>query len=173
MKKTLLLPVFALFALALAGCTTPAQPTTPDVQTETDSQVVAQYTADSRKEMIPDSCQSFYDGCNHCNKMEGDDIAACTKMYCEIYSEPYCKDELPTDETNQGLDNDTLTSIYVGLSVDEAIVEASKRATAFRVVEIDWQGQAVTMDYRPGRINATVNNGFVTAIDIEGSAEML
>jgi len=33
--------------------------------------------------------------------------------------------------------------------VDEAISEASKRNTSFRVVEIDGQPQAVTMDYRP------------------------
>jgi len=27
------------------------------------------YTADSWKTTLPDTCQSFYDGCNHCNRV--------------------------------------------------------------------------------------------------------
>lgn len=207
MKKFLLLPAFALFALALAGCM--PQPTLPIDETPTTGDQVAQYNAESWKEIIPDSCQSFYDGCNHCNKMGDNSGAACTKMFCEVYSEPYCKDEenvqianpastfcleqggtlelsgsvgycvLSTGERHEEWEyyraNNTHTSedIYIGLSVDEATVEASKRGVPFRIVEIDGQPQAVTMDLRPGRINAVVNNGFVTSFSVEGGAEIM
>ncbi len=124
------------------------------------------YTSDSWKD-LPSSCQSFYDGCNHCNKSWNENDITCTEIYCEIYSEPYCKDDLPIDETNQNLDEQTLRDIYIWLSLDEAISESSKRSSAFRIIELDGESQIVTMDYRPWRINATINSGFVTNIDIE------
>lgn len=33
---------------------------------------------------IPETCKSFYDGCNTCNRMENGH-AACTMMACETY----------------------------------------------------------------------------------------
>ncbi len=116
--------------------------------------------------VISESCIQKFDGCNMCTREPWGEWA-CTEMYCEIYSESYCKDNLPIDETNQNLDVQTLNNIYVWVSVDEAITEASKRSTSLRVVEIDGKPQAVTMDYRPWRINATTVSGFVTSISIE------
>ncbi len=151
--------------LFLTGCT---NPTSVETKTTPDETLVnTGYTAESWKTTISDTCQSFYDGCNHCNRVGTWTDIACTKMYCEIYSESYCKDNIPNDETNQNLDAQTLNNIYVWVSIDEAISEASKRNTSFRVVEIDGQPQAVTMDYRPWRINATTVSWFVTSINIE------
>ncbi len=56
------------------------------------------YTADSWKEIIPAECKAFNDGCNVCNKGEGD-IIACTLMYCESYQKPVCLDEVAALET--------------------------------------------------------------------------
>ena len=51
------------------------------------------YTADSWKTIIDPSCQHFFDGCNTCNKVEGEtEMAACTRMYCETYQKPECRD---------------------------------------------------------------------------------
>jgi len=51
-----------------------------------------EYTQDSWKTMIPDTCLSFTDGCNTCSRSEGSDVAACTKMFCQQYSKPECLD---------------------------------------------------------------------------------
>lgn len=165
MKHTWLLSLWLLSLAFLTGCTysISKKPTTPPDTTLINSG----YTTDSWKTTIPETCQSFYDGCNHCSRVGTWTDIACTEMYCEIYSESYCKDNLPIDESNQNLDVQTLNSIYVWVSVDEAITEASKRSTSFRVVEIDGEPQAVRMDYRPWRINATTVSGFVTSISIE------
>lgn len=48
------------------------------------------YDANSWKTMIDVSCTSFNDGCNTCNRMPGSGLAACTKMYCATYNQPYC-----------------------------------------------------------------------------------
>jgi hypothetical protein len=52
----------------------------------------ALYTRESRKTMIPETCTSFFDGCNNCTRMENASEAACTKMMCETYQEPKCLD---------------------------------------------------------------------------------
>ncbi len=50
------------------------------------------YNQDSWKEIIPESCQTFNDGCNTCMKSENGE-PACTMMACEEYSEPKCLDD--------------------------------------------------------------------------------
>jgi len=52
-----------------------------------------QYDQDSWKTMIPDSCESFFDGCNNCQRSPGSEVAACTRMACEIYTKPFCRDK--------------------------------------------------------------------------------
>ena len=135
-------------------------PTTSD-----DSSLATGYDANSWKTMIPATCQSFHDGCNECARVGSGEDAACTKMACETYTAPYCKDELPSTPSTSG--ETEVAEQYLGFSVEDAMVTASKNNTPFRVVELDGEPQAATMDYRPGRINATVNSGKVTAITIE------
>jgi hypothetical protein len=45
---------------------------------------------------------------------------------------------------------------------------ANRQGDMFRIVEEDGEFMAVTMDFRPGRINATVEDGLVVSVDIEG-----
>ncbi len=52
----------------------------------------AAYDENSWKTMIPSSCVSFFDGCNNCTRMEGSTEAACTRMFCETYQKPECRD---------------------------------------------------------------------------------
>jgi hypothetical protein len=56
----------------------------------------------------------------------------------------------------------------IGLDADEAIVFAAANDLLFRIVEIDGQPQPATKDYRPGRINAVVENDVVVGYTIEG-----
>lgn len=51
-----------------------------------------QYDSNSWKSMIPESCKSFYDGCNQCRRAKDGDMAACTKKMCMQYQEPKCLD---------------------------------------------------------------------------------
>lgn len=159
MKKLFILPLIALVGLTLAGCTTPTMDVDTDVTTSGD---VVVYDANSWKDTIADSCQSFNDGCNQCMKGENGEVA-CTKMYCETYAEAFC-----TDEEEVAL---TSGQEYVGLSVEAAQKLAEENNTDFRVVIIDGEGQPVTMDYRIGRINATTDNGVVTSVQVEGAAQ--
>lgn len=77
----------------------------------------------------------------------------------------------PTDDST---DSDTMpsepaTEDYVGLSEVEAEALATANNVPFRVVERDGEALMVTEDYRPGRINAVVVAGVVTAYTVEGS----
>lgn len=57
---------------------------------------------------------------------------------------------------------------YIGLTAIEAADYAERQGDLFRVVEIDGEPQAVTKDYREGRINAVVQNDVVTSYTVEG-----
>lgn len=67
--------------------------------------VVETYDADSWKTLIPSDCQNFYDGCNECFRLEGTNEAGCTRMACEVYEEPKCRDEIE-DLSNENLVED-------------------------------------------------------------------
>lgn len=64
-----------------------------------------------------------------------------------------------------------LTGDYVGMSVTQAQARTKADNTPFRIVMADGEAFAVTMDFRPGRINATVENGVVVSYTIEGEEE--
>lgn len=63
------------------------------------------------------------------------------------------------------------SNAYIGLTVAAAQAKAKAEGTAFRVVMLDGEAQPVTLDYRPGRLNASVENGKVVKIDIEGQEQ--
>lgn len=63
--------------------------------------------------------------------------------------------------------------LLLGLAADQASAVASEAGVGFRIVEADGEFFPVTMDYRPGRINATTNDGVVTKYTIEGSQEVI
>lgn len=163
MKKLSLLSFLLLSVLTLVGCA--AAPSSQDDLDTAQTGAVSQYDANSWKALIPASCQSFNDGCNQCTRIEGSDDVACTRMFCETYAEPYCSDD-ENDGATQA-DQSDLEAMYVGLFVQDAVAQAEKNNTFFRVVMEDGEALPVTLDLRPGRINATVANGVVTAISIE------
>lgn len=55
------------------------------------------YNSESWKEIIPDTCMRFYDGCNECFRQEGSNLVSCTEIGCETYSRPKCLDETVDD----------------------------------------------------------------------------
>lgn len=201
MKKTSLLLTWSIMSLIiLSGCTTAS------IQQSQSEETTSSYDANSRQSMIPASCQSFYDGCNQCNKLSDNNDAACTRMYCEVYTQPYCTDEISEEETvqianpasvfcetqwwvsellqdgdlsycvlpsgerheeRQYFNNNNNNNTYTWLSVEQAQVLAQENGVPFRIVEQDWDFLPVTMDYRPGRINARIENNIVIGFDIE------
>ena len=58
-------------------------------------------------------------------------------------------------------------SEYVGLSLADAEAKAKENGVEFRIAEQDGETKALTMDLRPGRVNAVVNSGVVTSVVIE------
>jgi hypothetical protein len=117
--KKIIVSLFVFSLLVLAGCAL------------TSSEEVS-YDANSWKEVIDVSCQSFFDGCNQCIRMSGSDEAVCTKMFCDTYAEPYCTDEddiivdtiveaTPDTVVDSGID---IRAFYVGLSLQDAMNQA-------------------------------------------------
>jgi hypothetical protein len=60
----------------------------------------------------------------------------------------------------------TVGARLVGLDEETASAVAQERGCVFRVVRRDRVALPVTMDLRSNRINATVENGRVTAVNI-------
>ncbi len=60
-----------------------------------------------------------------------------------------------------------IESQYVGLSLADAEAKAKENGVEFRIAEQDGEAKALTMDLRPGRVNAVVNSGMVTSVVIE------
>lgn len=56
---------------------------------------------------------------------------------------------------------------FVGLTEAEAEALAKENNVSFRVVMRDGAPLPVTMDYRPGRINAEVTDGVVSSFSVE------
>ena len=55
-------------------------------------------------------------------------------------------------------------SSFVGLTLEEAEAKATKADLPHRVIKRDGQSLPVTRDYRPERLNFTVENGKVTEV---------
>lgn len=89
------IPLLAIISLTLTACSVPTE------SSESESVSTPSFDQDSWKTLIPESCSSYFDGCNNCNKAEGSDIAACTRKFCQAYQEPKCLDEalVNPDET--------------------------------------------------------------------------
>lgn len=67
------------------------------------------------------------------------------------------------DETPIPINHDTI----IGMTVTQAEVYATTNNVLFRVGTIDGEGQPVTMDYRVGRITASVADGVVVSYTVE------
>ncbi len=71
------------------------------------------------------------------------------------------------EQPKKSADQKTPTPDYIGLTTAEAREQAEVNGVMFRLVEIDGEPQAVTMDLQAGRINATVENDIVVKYHIE------
>lgn len=60
--------------------------------------VQEEYGANSWRDLIPDSCLNFYDGCNNCTRPEAGADAACTRRACFTYGQPRCLDDQAAGE---------------------------------------------------------------------------
>ncbi len=160
-QKIFILPILALAWLFLSGCTTSTS-TTIETDTSVSGDVIV-YNQDSWKEIISDSCQIFNDGCNECIRESGSVV--CAQAVCVEYEKPYCSTNQTPDVLPE-IDNLDISS-YIGLSIKAAQEKAQKDNRDFRIVEIDGKVQAVTMDYRSGRLNAIIKNDVVIKITIE------
>lgn len=97
MKYTLAL-IAGLTIFMGAGClktTAPSDATTPTPTPAAENTDTMTYTETSWKEIIQDTCMSFFDGCNNCFRTEAgnDDLVGCTKKFCPVYEKPTCLDE--------------------------------------------------------------------------------
>ena len=81
MNKLLATTLSLVAILLLAGC-----------NQQTQSINESEITSESWKTMIPQSCQSFFDGCNNCMRTADGEVA-CTRMFCEKYDTPKCLDD--------------------------------------------------------------------------------
>ena len=82
-------------------------------------------------------------------------------------SSPAPGSEVPNNNEDQ-FDNPKFDrDDVVGLSESEAEALASQNDVPFRVGMRDGEPLAVTFDYRPGRITATIENNVVTNISVE------
>lgn len=88
MKKKVIFPaIISVFALIfLAGCGNDSgdnqEPNPPSINDDSVNDVA----------QVPEGCISWFDGCNNCkvNTVNPDGPMACTMMYCEKKTDPYC-----------------------------------------------------------------------------------
>lgn len=85
---------------------------------------------------------------------------------------PMCEVKGKTFENNDkqkqtGTSNSEYSSQYVGMSEKDALEKAKADDRAARVVERDGKSLIVTMDLRQGRLNFTIEDGTVTAVEEE------
>lgn len=48
------------------------------------------FDSDSWREIIPEECDAYFDGCNTCRRNPENGQSACTRKACQIYTRPYC-----------------------------------------------------------------------------------
>lgn len=70
-----------------------------NITTETDTAAQEEYNQDSWQTIISESCVSFYDGCNTCNRAADSELVACTRKFCAEYEKPRCTDAEATVNT--------------------------------------------------------------------------
>jgi len=105
---------------------------------------------------------------------------AVTEDYREGRINAVVQKDIVTSYTVEGLETQPVeeptpaeTNGYVGLTVEQAQALAEMSGVAFRIGMIDGEPQAVTMDYQPGRITASVVDDVVVDYSVEGEVEVI
>lgn len=50
------------------------------------------FDSNSWRTLIPENCQTYFDGCNNCTRDPQSGETVCTRDICEVYEEPRCLD---------------------------------------------------------------------------------
>lgn len=74
----------------------------------------------------------------------------------------------PVETAPAEVDLTVASQALVGLTVDEATKVAEGNGWVLRVTTLDGESQASTADYRPERVNVSVEAGLVTSVDFGG-----
>lgn len=83
-------------------------------------------------------------------------------------STPADGDVEPSGEVTRA-EAEAIGNAYVGLTEEEAESQAEVDGRPFRVGERDGEQFALTEDYVPGRVTATITDGIVTEVTVESS----
>ena len=75
----------------------------------------------------------------------------------------YCVSQGGTSEIRKDKDGDE----FGVCKLANAEAKAKENGVEFRIAEQDGEAKALTMDLKPGRVNAIVNSGVVTSVVIE------
>lgn len=100
---------------------TPSENTTNLTSSSTDTNT---YDANSWQQIIPASCQSYFDGCNNCRRGENSMVAACTRKACARYEQPKCLDEAAIVEASAESNATEIKTV-------EYLCDGGKRFTVF------------------------------------------
>ena len=153
MKKTLVLSTLLIGAAALTGC----GPQTNNEPLTGEDMLVQTWAEDSRM----NTTGMANPASEYCVSQGGTSEIRKDKDGAEF---GVCK--LANGEEREEW-NFYRESEYVGLSLADAEAKAKESGVEFRIAEQDGEAKALTMDLRPGRVNAVVNSGMVTSVVIE------
>ena len=111
-----------------------------------------------------------------CNAISGSVTTEKTKIFskkrvCEINGERFYEERMIEEDTNDDSgkveDMTPAEEAYIGLTEEEAVAKAESLNVPVRILERDGQFFPMTMDLVHGRVNLTINNNKVTAVQIE------
>ena len=152
MKKTLVLSTLLLGAIALTGCER------QKCGLQTNNEILS---GEDTLVQNPDTTQIANPASEYCVSQGGTSEIRKDKDGAEF---GVCK--LANGEEREEW-SFYRESEYVGLSLADAEAKAKESGVEFRIAEQDGEAKALTMDLRPGRVNAVVNSGVVTSVVIE------
>lgn len=152
MKKTLVLSTLLLGAIALTGCER------QKCGLQTNNEILS---GEDTLVQNPDTTQIVNPASEYCISQGGTSEIRKDKDGAEF---GVCK--LANGEEREEW-SFYRESEYVGLSLADAEAKAKENGVEFRIAEQDGEAKALTMDLRPGRVNAVVNSGVVTSVVIE------
>ena len=152
MKKTLVLSTLLLGAIALTGCER------QKCGLQTNNEILS---GEDTLVQNPDTTQIANPASEYCVSQGGTSEIRKDKDGAEF---GVCK--LANGEEREEW-SFYRESEYVGLSLADAEAKAKESGVEFRIAEQDGEAKALTMDLRPGRVNAVVNSGVITSVVIE------
>ncbi|HEY7774250.1 MAG TPA: MliC family protein [Marinagarivorans sp.] len=84
--------IAATCTLGACGASQPVQSVEQQAGIAAATETATSYDQNSWREIIPESCLHFTDGCNQCTRSAEGGVAACTRKACFKYEMPRCLD---------------------------------------------------------------------------------